>query len=174
MNNIQVVDSIVRQAETLMSEFYQDNEASYIFTADHGMSVIGNHGDGGELSILAFWSYYYSDGTTDPDNTRTPLIAWGRGIRGPVPDSSPSSHDSYSEPWQLGHLLRRDIEQADVASLMASLIGINWPVNSVGVLPDVDPTRPGYLSPRLGDESLARAALVNAKVRRVDFLRETY
>lgn len=53
---------------------------------------------------------------------------------------------------------------------MASLIGINWPVNSVGVLPDVDPTRPGYLSPRSGDETLARSALVNAKVRTVDCL----
>lgn len=48
MNNIQVVDSIVRQTEALMSEFYEDDETSFIFTADHGMSVIGNHGDGGE------------------------------------------------------------------------------------------------------------------------------
>ncbi|RDB20194.1 GPI ethanolamine phosphate transferase 1 [Hypsizygus marmoreus] len=146
MNNIQIVDNIVRQAEILISEFYQDEETSYIFTADHGMSVIGNHGDG------------------DPDNTRTPLIAWGRGVRGPLPDSSPSSHDTFSEPWQLGHLFRRDIEQADVTSLMAALIGINWPVNSVGVLPDVDPTCPGFLSPHLGDETLAQLALVNAKV----------
>lgn len=108
--------------------------------------------------------------TPDPDNTRTPLIAWGRGIRGPLPDSEPSSHDLYSEPWQLGHLLRRDVEQADIASLMALLIGIDWPVNSVGVLPDVDPTKPGYLSPRLGEETLARGALVNAKVTPFDFL----
>ncbi|KAG6863264.1 hypothetical protein C0995_007540, partial [Termitomyces sp. Mi166 len=98
-----------------------------------------------------------------PDNTRTPLIAWGRGIRGPLPDSVPSSHDSYSKPWGLGHLFRRDVEQADLAALMASLIGIDWPVNSVGVLPDVDPTRPGYLSPELGEESLAQTAFVNAK-----------
>ncbi|KAF9459158.1 Phosphatidylinositolglycan class N-domain-containing protein [Collybia nuda] len=146
MKNIQVVDDIVRQTETLMSEFYQDEQTSYIFTADHGMSVIGNHGDG------------------DPDNTRTPLIAWGRGIRGPLPDSSPSSHDAYSKPWQLGHLFRRDVEQADIASLMSSLLGIDWPVNSVGVLPDVDPTRPGFLSPHLGDEAIAHASLVNAKV----------
>ena len=101
---------------------------------------------------------------SDPDNTRTPLIVWGSGIRGPLPDSSPTSHDSYSEPWHLNHLLRRDVEQADVASLMAATIGINWPVNSVGVLPDVDPTRPGYLLPRGGDETKARASLVNAKV----------
>ncbi|KAJ7242589.1 Phosphatidylinositolglycan class N-domain-containing protein [Mycena haematopus] len=99
MNNIQIVDDI------------------YIFTADHGMSTIGNHGDG------------------HPDNTRTPLVAWGRGIRGPLPDSSPSSHDSFSA-LGLNHLLRRDIEQADIAPLMAALVGIDWPVNSVGVLPD--------------------------------------
>lgn len=100
----------------------------------------------------------------DPDNTRTPLIAWGKGIRGPLPDSTPTSHDDYSRPWDLGHLFRRDVEQADIASLMAALIGIDWPVNSVGVLPDVDPTRPGYLLPQQGEEALARAALVNAKV----------
>jgi len=47
---------------------------------------------------------------------------------------------------------------------MSALIGIDWPVNSVGVLPDVDPTRPGYLLPRGGDKTTARAALVNARV----------
>ncbi|KAH0582173.1 hypothetical protein H2248_011824 [Termitomyces sp. 'cryptogamus'] len=146
MDNIQVVDGIVREAENLINEFYNDQNTSFVFTADHGMSAIGNHGDG------------------DPDNTRTPLIAWGRGIRGPLPDSTPSSHDSYSKSWGLGKLLRRDVEQADLAALMASLIGIDWPVNSVGVLPDVDPTQPGYLFPGLGEESLARLAFVNAKV----------
>ncbi|KAJ6541822.1 Phosphatidylinositolglycan class N-domain-containing protein [Mycena capillaripes] len=146
MKNIQVVDNIVRRTETLLQQFYQDEDTSYIFTADHGMSIIGNHGDG------------------HPDNTRTPLIAWGQGIRGPLPDSSPSSHDSYSEPWGLNHLLRRDVEQADIAPLMAALVGIDWPVNSVGVLPDVDPTRPGYLLPRQGDRMLAKAAQVNAKM----------
>ncbi|KAG1751768.1 Phosphatidylinositolglycan class N-domain-containing protein [Suillus lakei] len=145
MNNIQVVDRIVQQTEELFSNFYHDEETSFIFTADHGMSKIGNHGDG------------------DPDNTRTPLIAWGRGIRGPLPDAIPSSHDDYSSPWQLDNLLRRDVEQADLAPLMAALLGINYPVNSVGVLPDVDPTRPGYLLPREGESALARLALANAE-----------
>ncbi|KAF9221780.1 PigN-domain-containing protein [Gyrodon lividus] len=146
MNNIQVVDGVVRDTEKLFLQFYEDEETSFIFTADHGMSKIGNHGDG------------------DPDNTRTPLIVWGKGVRGPLPDSTPSSHDGYSRPWKLEHLLRRDISQADIAPLMASLIGINWPVNSVGVLPDVDSTRVGFLAPRGGEEALARSALVNAQV----------
>lgn len=47
---------------------------------------------------------------------------------------------------------------------MAALLGIHWPANSVGVLPDVDPTRPGYLEPRGGDEARARASLTNARV----------
>lgn len=98
----------------------------------------------------------------DPDNTRTPILAWGSGIRGPLSDISLSSHDDYSRPWGLGHLYRRDIDQADIAPLMATLIGINWPVNSVGVLPDVDPNQPGFLD--VDDESKARSALVNVKV----------
>ena len=100
----------------------------------------------------------------DPDTTRTPLIAWGKGVRGPLPDSTPSSHDTYSAPFGLSHLLRRDVEQADVAALMSALIGVNWPINSVGVLPDVDPTKPGYLQAQDGERTQAVAALVNAKV----------
>ena len=49
---------------------------------------------------------------------------------------------------------------------MATLVGINWPINSVGVLPDVDPTKPGFLKNMDGGSSEAKAALVNAKVRR--------
>jgi len=100
----------------------------------------------------------------DPDNTRTPLIAWGKGIRGPLPDSNPPSHDDYSIPWDLNDVYRRDVEQADITALMSALIGIDWPINSVGVLPDVDPTRPGFLEGGDGDMSKAELALVNAKV----------
>ncbi|KAJ8481278.1 hypothetical protein ONZ51_g6113 [Trametes cubensis] len=146
MSGIQAVDEIVQQVEELMSAFYRDDDTAYIFTSDHGMSLIGTHGDG------------------HPDNTRTPLIAWGKGIRGPLPDSEPSSHDEYSAAWGLSHILRRDVEQADISVMMSSLLGTNWPVNSVGVLPDVDPTRPGYLQPREGEKTLAEAALVNVQV----------
>lgn len=92
---------------------------------------------------------------------------WGKGVRGPLPDSIPSSHDGYSLPWDLNDIYRRDVEQADVATLMAALIGVNWPINSVGVLPDVDPTRPGFLEYGDGGGLEAKLALVNAKVAHV-------
>lgn len=53
MNNIQVVDNIVRETEKLFLDFYGDEETTFVFTADHGMSKIGNHGDGGEALSLS-------------------------------------------------------------------------------------------------------------------------
>jgi phosphatidylinositol glycan class N len=102
----------------------------------------------------------------DPDNTRTPLVAWGAGIRGPVlnPAFPHQIPDDYSAPWELSHIVGRDVEQADVTALMAALLGTHWPVNSVGVLPDVDPHKDGYLSMRGGEREIAEAAVVNAKV----------
>jgi GPI ethanolamine phosphate transferase 1 len=64
----------------------------------------------------------------------------------------------------LSHLYRRDVEQADIATIMSSLIGTDWPVHSLGVLPDIDHSRPGYIDFPAGAKSYAEAALVNAKV----------
>ncbi|KAJ3984026.1 Phosphatidylinositolglycan class N-domain-containing protein [Lentinula detonsa] len=159
MRNIQIVDRIVREVEALIEEFYDhDGDTSFVFTADHGMSVIGNHGDG------------------HPDNTRTPYIAWGKGIRGPLADDDSSSHDAYSKRWDLRFdsnklLYRRDIDQADLAPLMAALLGIGWPVNSVGVVPVdlLEPSMSGESSKfgpngQDGEWFKARVKLVNAKV----------
>ena len=52
MANIAIVDEIVRQTEQLFAEFFKDEETSYVFTADHGMSKIGNHGDGGTYLFI--------------------------------------------------------------------------------------------------------------------------
>lgn len=148
LSNIALVDRAVQRLSEMIETFYHhDKKTAYIMTADHGMSNKGAHGDG------------------DPTNTRTPLVAWGAGVRGPEPksikavdlndetrhervlaSSNPSlrqvkeqwdrkSEEDAKDTWKLDGLVRKDIMQADVAPLAASLIGVAIPVNSVGVLP---------------------------------------
>lgn len=60
---------------------------------------VGAHGDG------------------HPDNTRTPIIAWGAGINGPK-KADPQGHDEFSADWRLNEYSRHDVKQADIAPLM--------------------------------------------------------
>ncbi|KAK9480014.1 Phosphatidylinositolglycan class N-domain-containing protein [Lipomyces japonicus] len=114
--NIQHIDAGIRRLEQQVNDFYKDDKTAWVFTADHGMSDWGSHGDG------------------HPDNTRTPLIAWGAGVA--KPDKiNPTGHDDFSRPWNLNNVKRVDVEQADIASLMSYLVGLNYPGNSVGKLP---------------------------------------
>lgn len=127
VGNLMVVNAIIEEVERLLNDFYgsEKDETAYIFTADHGMSNKGNHGDG------------------EPDNTRTPLVAWGSGLRGPRGGGASQEwrneerkmDDYYSNWGQLDKLWRQDVDQADVAPLMSALLGINMPANSEGVLP---------------------------------------
>ncbi|KAI9226786.1 MAG: Phosphatidylinositolglycan class N-domain-containing protein [Piptocephalis tieghemiana] len=122
LRNIRVVDAGIRRMEQLIENYYgHDGRTAYVFTSDHGMGNRGAHGDG------------------DPDNTRTPLIAWGAGVAGPEDASSsqtPNPQDDLSASWtHLANLVRKDVGQADIAPLMSSLLGLEYPVNSVGVLP---------------------------------------
>ncbi|KAG0242506.1 Phosphatidylinositolglycan class N-domain-containing protein [Mortierella sp. GBAus27b] len=117
LNNIRLVDDGIKKVTEQLREFYgNDGKTAYVFTADHGMGNRGVHGDG------------------HPDNTRTPIVAWGAGIKGPN-KVNPQGHDEFSSDWRLDAYSRNDVKQADIAPLMASLIGINYPVNSVGELP---------------------------------------
>ncbi|KAI3660509.1 hypothetical protein MP638_000966 [Amoeboaphelidium occidentale] len=137
LENIRYVDEKIKAFVDYLDEFYDhDQKTAYVFTADHGMSDIGNHGDG------------------NPQNTRTPLIAWGAGIAKPQRGFK-SGHDEYSKNWNLDDYHRNDVLQADVAPLMSSLIGIEFPMNSVGTLPLE------YLSG--DDEFKARNLFANAK-----------
>ncbi|KAI0014281.1 GPI ethanolamine phosphate transferase 1 [Xylariaceae sp. FL0662B] len=138
--NIKVVDEGVKEMTELIQKFYGDDDrTAFVFTADHGMSNWGSHGDG------------------HPDNTRTPLIAWGSGVAKPsvYPNTVAPGHDEYSSDWNLDQIRRHDVQQADVAALMAYLIGAEFPANSVGELPL------SYLSADLKDK--AKASLVNAQ-----------
>ena len=117
--NIKVVDEGIKEITKLIEDFYNDDKTAFVFTADHGMSDWGSHGDG------------------HPDNTRTPLIAWGSGVAKPktTKDELALGHDELSADWGFNHIERHDVSQADVAALMAYLAGIEFPVNSVGELP---------------------------------------
>ena len=140
LHNIKVVDEGVRQITGLVEDFYGDDKTAFVFTADHGMSDWGSHGDG------------------HPDNTRTPLIAWGSGVAKPILSYggvAPGHEDGFSSDWGLNEVSRHDVAQADVAALMAYLAGLDFPVNSVGELP-LD-----FLS--ADPREKAQAKLVNAK-----------
>ncbi|POS84142.1 PigN-domain-containing protein, partial [Erysiphe pulchra] len=119
LSNIKIVDEGIKNTTKLIENFYNDSKTAFVFTADHGMSDWGSHGDG------------------HPDNTRTPLIAWGSGVAKPVKTSGEIAlgHDEFSSDWSLNHIQRHDVSQADVAALMAYLAGLDFPVNSVGKLP---------------------------------------
>ncbi|KAI8961599.1 GPI ethanolamine phosphate transferase 1 [Daldinia sp. FL1419] len=139
LRNIKVVDQGVKEITELVQKFYGDDRTAFVFTADHGMSDWGSHGDG------------------HPDNTRTPLIAWGSGVAKPLVYSGTTApgHDEYSSDWNLDKIKRNDVQQADVAALMAYLIGVEFPANSVGELPLP------YLSADIKEK--AEASLVNAQ-----------
>lgn len=117
-DNIKYIDAGIERLVQQVNEFYDDDgETAWVFTADHGMSDWGSHGDG------------------HPDNTRTPLIAWGAGVNTPIPAAKDrGDHNEYSEVWDLP-VKRNDVNQADIASLMSYLVGLNYPANSVGELP---------------------------------------
>lgn len=140
LHNIKIVDKGVEEISKVIENFYNDGKTAFVFTADHGMSDWGSHGDG------------------HPDNTRTPLIAWGSGIAAPVKSSDGKAfghEDGFSSDWGLNAIQRNDVAQADIAALMAYLAGLEFPVNSVGELPSA------YLA--ASPEEKAAAALVNAR-----------
>ncbi|KAJ5498356.1 GPI ethanolamine phosphate transferase 1 [Penicillium expansum] len=120
LHNIKVVDQGVQAVTKLVEDFYGDDKTAFVFTADHGMSDTGSHGDG------------------HPDNTRTPLVVWGSGVAQPQLSASgiaAGHEDGFSADWGFDHVRRHDVAQADVAALMAYLVGLDFPVNSVGQLP---------------------------------------
>lgn len=140
LHNIKVVDQGVQEITELVEDFYGDNESAFVFTADHGMSDWGSHGDG------------------HPDNTRTPLVAWGSGVAKPNISKmgiAPGHEDEFSSDWNLDQVQRHDVAQADVAALMTYLVGLDFPVNSVGELPL------SYIDAPAREK--AKAALANAQ-----------
>ncbi|OQE39240.1 hypothetical protein PENCOP_c007G03750 [Penicillium coprophilum] len=120
LHNIKIVDQGIQAVTELVEDFYGDGKTAFVFTADHGMSDTGSHGDG------------------HPDNTRTPLVVWGSGVAHPELSTegiAAGHEDGFSADWGFDQVRRHDVAQADVAALMAYLVGLDFPVNSVGQLP---------------------------------------
>lgn len=128
LNNIANVDAgIENLLDTLEIAWGPEElaETAFLFTADHGMSDWGSHGDG------------------DPVNTRTPYIAWGAGIKRPAVSTQANQSDSLALHgtenealgWSVESTSRVDLAQADLAVLMSYLIGVNLPKNGAGSLP---------------------------------------
>ncbi|KAK8497445.1 hypothetical protein V6N12_016969 [Hibiscus sabdariffa] len=160
LNNVKVVDHIAERIYNLLENYYKDNLTSYIFTADHGMSDKGSHGDG------------------HPSNTDTPLVVWGAGVKHPRPVSEKDHsdrvlrfidqhvHDAPTpKEWGLDGIERVDVNQADIAPLMSTLLGLPCPVNSVGNLPL------GYVDMKKEEE--VEAVLANTKQILNQFLRKS-
>ncbi|KAL8182615.1 UNVERIFIED_CONTAM: hypothetical protein K2H54_058644 [Gekko kuhli] len=116
--NIRKVDEGVKEIVSLVEDFYgNDGSTVFVLTSDHGMTDWGSHGAG------------------HPSETLTPLVAWGAGIESPQRVSSQRFDDHFLKEWELEMWKRQDVNQADIAPLMASLIGVPFPLNSVGILP---------------------------------------
>lgn len=117
-DNIKKVDDGVKEIVSIFKHFYEDDgKTAFIFTSDHGMTDWGSHGAG------------------HPSETLTPFVTWGAGIKFPQKVSAQQYEDEFLKEWRLENWKRQDINQADIAPLMASLIGVPFPLNSVGILP---------------------------------------
>lgn len=100
------MDKGIKDMENLIEEFYgHDHRTAFVLTADHGMTNWGSHGAG------------------HPHETLTPLVAWGAGVQGPMAPAQGVDIAKETIKWNLGHLKRIDVNQADIAPLMTSLIG---------------------------------------------------
>ncbi|KAB2075644.1 hypothetical protein ES319_A07G236600v1 [Gossypium barbadense] len=124
------------------------------------MSDKGSHGDG------------------HPSNTDTPLVVWGAGVKHPRPVTAKDHsdhvlrfidqhlHDAPTpKEWDLDGIERVDVNQADIAPLMSTLLGLPCPVNSVGNLPL------GYVD--MKEEEEVEAVLANTKQILNQFLRKS-
>ncbi|XP_012860193.2 GPI ethanolamine phosphate transferase 1 [Echinops telfairi] len=115
---IRKVDDGVKEIVSIFEHFYRnDGKTTFLFTSDHGMTDSGSHGAG------------------HPSETLTPLVAWGAGIKHPQKVSAQQFDDMFLKEWKLENWKRLDVNQIDITPLMASLIGVPFPINSVGTLP---------------------------------------
>lgn len=133
--NLKFVDEGIGEMVKQFEETFDDDATAFIFTSDHGMTNRGSHGAGQQ------------------HETETPFLAWGAGINFWLP----ASEDFVSRHHVVvggKKIPRYDIQQADAAPLMSTLLGLPVPTNSFGKLP--------YMYPNVSKLYLANAFANNA------------
>lgn len=139
--NVGIVDEGVRRVEEAFAErFGDDGKTAFILTADHGMSNKGAHGDG------------------DPGCTETPLVVWGAGVANGtgIVRGSCRGEPETPQDWGVDPAMRCDVDQADIAPLAATLIGLPPPRHNFGLLPGA------YLSNE-PEDLRSKATIANAE-----------
>lgn len=134
-DNLKFVDHGIADTVKLIEEAFNDDSTAFVFTSDHGMTNRGSHGSGHQ------------------HETETPFLAWGAGVNYWLP----ASDDFVTRNFVTINgqkIPRYDLQQADVAPLMSTLLGIPVPVNSFGKLP--------YMYPNVSKTYLADAFANNA------------
>lgn len=134
-DNLKYVDRGISEITKLIEEAFNDNETAFIFTSDHGMTNRGSHGSGHH------------------HETETPFLAWGAGVNYWLPASEDFATRHYIKVGGQ-KIPRYDLQQADGAPLMSTLLGIPVPTNSFGRLP--------YMYPNVSKVYLANAFANNA------------
>ena len=115
-DNIRTVDEGVERTVAVFEKYFRgDGRTAFLFTADHGMTDWGSHGTGMDVETV------------------TPFLAWGAGIK--QLQSNVGAREKFNSWGDFQNNFRIEVNQADLAPLMSTLIGVNIPVNNVGVLP---------------------------------------
>lgn len=109
LTTLRFVDEGIKIIEGVINTFYNDDgKTTFLMTSDHGMTDWGSHGAG------------------DNYETETPYVLWGSGVN-QVNETRPDS-----ETLLMSSEHRFDINQIDLAPIMATFISIPVPVNSLG------------------------------------------
>ncbi|CAG9581456.1 unnamed protein product [Danaus chrysippus] len=113
LTTIKYVDENIQEIEQIIRKFYKDDgRTAFLMTSDHGMTDWGSHGTG------------------DDHETETPYVLWGAGVT-----QIESESKQFDNNYEMSLDKRHDINQADLTPLMATLLSIPVPVNSIGQLP---------------------------------------
>ncbi|XP_036330817.1 GPI ethanolamine phosphate transferase 1 [Rhagoletis pomonella] len=111
LENLHRTDKGISEIYKEFERIFPDNRTAYVLTSDHGMTNSGSHG------------------SSDTFETETPFFLWGAGI---------ASNVSYDIEFTIDEDTTRPlyaIQQAQITPLMAALIGVAPPVNSIGMIP---------------------------------------